>query len=216
MSEELFKKMATSIIDGDSDAAVSLAKESIADGLDPLDAITKGFVVGVNTVGEAFGRGDAFLPELVMAGEAMKAAVSTLDPEMKKRGTERTMLGKVVIATVEGDIHEIGKSLVATMLGASGFEVYDLGVDQSSDKIIGKALEVNADIIAMSALLTTTMVKQREVIEELEKEGLRSKVKVMVGGAPVTLDWVTTIGADGYSEDAIGAVALAKQLLGVA
>jgi corrinoid protein of di/trimethylamine methyltransferase len=215
MSEELFQKMATSIIDGDADAAVSLAKESIASGVEPLDAITKGFVVGVNTVGAAFGRGDAFLPELVMAGEAMKAAVATLDPEMKKRGTERKMLGKVVIATVEGDIHEIGKSLVATMLGASGFEVYDLGVDMSSDKIIGKALEVNADIIAMSALLTTTMVKQREVIEELEKEGLRSRVKVMVGGAPVTRDWVTTIGADGYSEDAIGAVSLAKRLLGV-
>ncbi len=215
MSEELFKKMATSIIDGDSDQAVALAKESMTTGVDPLDAITKGFVVGVNTVGEAFGRGDAFLPELVMAGEAMKAAVTTLDPEMKKRGTERKMLGKVVIATVEGDIHEIGKSLVATMLGASGFEVYDLGVDMSSDKIIGKALEVNADIIAMSALLTTTRVKQREVIEELEKEGLRNRVKVMVGGAPVTRDWVTTIKADGYSEDAIGAVALAKRLLGV-
>ena len=215
MSDELFKKMATSIIDGDSDMAVSLAKESMSAGVDPLDAITKGFVIGVNTVGEAFGRGDAFLPELVMAGEAMKAAVSTLDPEMKKRGTERKMLGKVVIATVEGDIHEIGKSLVATMLGASGFEVYDLGVDAPSDKIIGKAIEVNADIIAMSALLTTTMVKQREVIEELEKEGLRKKVKIMVGGAPVTRDWVTTIGADGYSEDAIGAVMLAKQLLGV-
>ena len=216
MSEALFQKMAASIIDGDSDAAVSLAKESITAGMDPLDAITKGFVVGVNTVGEAFGRGDAFLPELVMAGEAMKAAVATLDPEMKKRGTERKMLGKVVIATVEGDIHEIGKSLVATMLGASGFEVFDLGVDTPGDKIIGKALEVNADIIAMSALLTTTMVKQREVIEELEKEGLRSKVKVMVGGAPVTREWVSTIGADGYSEDAIGAVMLAKKLLGVA
>ncbi len=216
MSEELFGKMATSIIDGDSDAAVSLAQEAITQGVDPLEAITNGYVVGVNTVGAAFGRGDAFLPELVMAGEAMKAAVSTLDPEMKKRGTERKMLGKVVIATVEGDIHEIGKSLVATMLGASGFEVYDLGVDMPSDKIIGKALEVNADIIAMSALLTTTMVKQREVIEELEKEGLRSKVKIMVGGAPVTREWVTTIGADGYSEDAIGAVTLAKKLMGVA
>ena len=216
MSEELFKKMASSIIDGDSDEAVSLAKQSMTAGVDPLDAITKGFVAGVNTVGEAFGRGDAFLPELVMAGEAMKAAVTTLDPEMKKRGTERKMLGKVVIATVEGDIHEIGKSLVATMLGASGFEVFDLGVDTPGDKIIGKALEVNADIIAMSALLTTTMVKQREVIEELEKEGLRSKLKVMVGGAPVTREWVSTIGADGYSEDAIGAVMLAKKLLGVA
>jgi corrinoid protein of di/trimethylamine methyltransferase len=215
MSEELYKKMAQSIVDGDSDKAVALAQESITAGLNPLDAITQGFVIGVNSVGEAFGRGDAFLPELVMAGEAMKAAVSTLDPEMKKRGAERKMLGKVVIATVEGDIHEIGKSLVATMLGASGFEVFDLGVDTPSDKIIGKSLEVNADIIAMSALLTTTMVKQREVIEELEKEGLRKKVKIMVGGAPVTRDWVKTIGADGFSEDAIGAVMLAKQLMGL-
>ncbi|MBI2759415.1 MAG: corrinoid protein [Chloroflexi bacterium] len=214
MSEELYKKMAQSIIDGDPDASAALAREAIAAGIiHPLDAITKGFVIGVNTVGDAFGRGEAFLPELVMAGEAMKAAVATLDPELKRLGSQRTMLGKVVIATVEGDIHEIGKSLVATMLGASGFDVHDLGVDAAPEKIIGKALEVNADIIAMSALLTTTMVKQKEVIEDLEKENLRGKFKVMVGGAPVTRDWVKTIGADGYSEDAMGAVTVAKQLL---
>lgn len=215
MSKELYEKMAQSIIDGDADASAALAKEAIAMGLHPLDATTKGFVIGVNTVGDAFGRGEAFLPELVMAGEAMKAAVAILDPELKKLGTERRTLGKVVIATVEGDIHEIGKSLVATMLGASGFEVYDLGVDTPSEKIIGKALEVNADIIAMSALLTTTMGRQKEVIEELEKEGLRNQFKVIVGGAPITRDWVKTIGADGYSEDAVSAVAIAKQLLGV-
>ena len=214
MTEEIFQRMAQSIIDGDSDVAVALAKESIASNLDPLEAISRGFVAGVNTVGEAFGRGDAFLPELVMAGEAMKAAVATLDPELKRRGSQRQILGKVVIATVEGDIHEIGKSLVATMLAASGFEVHDLGVDAPGDKLIGKALEVDANILAMSALLTTTMVKQREVIEELEKEGLRQRLKVMVGGAPVTRDWVTSIGADGYSEDAIGAVALARKLMG--
>jgi len=215
MSKGLYEKMAQSIIDGDADASAALAKEAIAMGLHPLDAITKGFVIGVNTVGDAFGRGEAFLPELVMAGEAMKAAVAILDPELKKLGTKRRTLGKVVIATVEGDIHEIGKSLVATMLGASGFEVYDLGVDTPSEKIIGKALEVNADIIAMSALLTTTMGRQKEVIEELEKEGLRNKFKVIVGGAPITRDWVKTIGADGYSEDAVSAVAIAKQLLGI-
>ena len=213
MSDEILRKMAQSIIDGDADAAVTLAKESIATNMDPLEAISKGFVVGVNTVGDAFGRGEAFLPELVMAGEAMKMAVTTLDPELKRRGSQRQMLGKIVIGTVEGDIHEIGKSLVATMLSASGFEVFDLGVDTPGDKLIGKALEVNADILAMSALLTTTMVRQREVIEELQKEGLRQRIKVMVGGAPVTRDWVTTIGADGYSEDAIGAVSLAKQLV---
>jgi corrinoid protein of di/trimethylamine methyltransferase len=214
MSEGLFEKMAQSIVDGDADAAAALARESISAGIAPMEAITKGFVNGVNIVGDAYGRGEAYLPELVMAGDAMKAAMAILDPELKKHGAQRETLGKVVIATVDGDIHEIGKSLVATMLGASGFDVYDLGVDVEVEKIIGAALDVNADIIAMSALLTTTMVKQREVIEELDKEGLRGKFKVMVGGAPVTRDWVKTIGADGFSEDAIGAVHVAKQLVG--
>lgn len=213
MTDELFKQMAQSIIDGDSEAAAQLAEQAVQAGMNPLEAITKGFVIGVNYIGEQFAAGEAFLPELVMAGEAMKAAVKTLEPEMMKRGAEREVLGKVVLATVEGDIHEIGKSLVGTMLTAAGFEVFDLGVDASPHKIIGKAIEVNADIIAMSALLTTTMVKQREVIDELEKEGLRSKFKVMVGGAPITRDWVARITADGYSEDAIGAVNVAKQLM---
>lgn len=215
MSSDLFPKMAQSIIDGDSDVAIDLAKEAIAAGVDPLEAITNGYVVGVNQVGEAFACGDAFLPELVMAGEAMKAAVATLEPEMEKRGSHRQMLGKVVLATVEGDIHEIGKSLVGTMLSASGFQVYDLGVDVAVGTIVDKAREVNANIVAMSALLTTTMIKQREVIEALENAGLRSSVKVMVGGAPVTSDWVQKIGADGYSEDAIGAVNVAKSLMGM-
>jgi corrinoid protein of di/trimethylamine methyltransferase len=215
MSEELLKKMAQSIIDGNVEAAVSLAQEGIAAGLEPMEAISNGFVVGVNAVGDAFGRGEMFLPELVMAGEAMKAAVAVLDPELRKRGTERRKLGKVVIATVEGDIHEIGKTLVTIMLSSSGFEVHDLGVDCPAEKIIGKALEIDADIIGMSALLTTTMIRQKEVIEELDKEGLRGRFKVMVGGAPITRDWVKAIKADGYSEDAVGAVVIAKQLVGM-
>lgn len=214
MSAELFQEMAQSIVDGNSEIAVKLAQNAIEAGVDPLDAITQGFVVGVNKVGDAFSCGDAFLPELVMAGEAMKAAVSVLEPEMHRRGTERQMLGKVVLATVEGDIHEIGKSLVGTMLSASGFQVFDLGVDVPTSKIMAKAREVNANLIALSALLTTTMVKQKEVVDTLSKEGLRGAVKVMVGGAPVTRDWVQKIGADGYSEDAIGAVHVAKQLVG--
>jgi dimethylamine corrinoid protein len=155
------------------------------------------------------------LPQLVMAGEAMKAAVGYLDPELQKRGAARRILGKVVLATVEGDIHEIGKSLVGTMLSASGFQVFDLGVDTPTAQIIEQTRAVEADIVGLSALLTTTMVKQREVIEALREQGLRDKVKVMVGGAPVTRDWVQRIGADGYSEDAIGAVAVAKTLMGV-
>ena len=212
--EQLYKQMAQSIIDGEAEQAVALAQKSIELQINPLDTITKGFVTGVSYIGEQFGKGEAFLPELVMAGEAMKAAIATLEPELIKLGQAREVLGRVVLATVEGDIHEIGKTLVGTMLSASGFEVHDLGVDASAEKIIGKAIEVNADLIGMSALLTTTMVRQREVIEELDKEGLRPRIKVLVGGAPITKDWAEKIKADGTSEDAVGAVKLAKQLLG--
>lgn len=214
--EKLYKDMAQSIIDGDSDVSVELAKKSIELNIPPLDAITKGFVVGVNYIGDQFGAGEAFLPELVMAGEAMKAAVAILEPELLKLGSARETMGRVVLATVEGDIHEIGKTLVGTMLSASGFEVTDMGVDQPAEKIIGKALEVNADLIGLSALLTTTMVRQRELIEEMDKENLRPRIKVMVGGAPITRDWATKINADGTSEDAVGAVQLAKRLVGKA
>jgi corrinoid protein of di/trimethylamine methyltransferase len=214
MTAELFKAMAQSIIDGDAEVAEKLARQAVEQGIDPLEAINQGFVVGVNQVGSEFSCGNAFLPELVMAGEAMKAAVSTLEPEMNRRGTSRTMLGKVVLATIQGDIHDIGKTLVGTMLSAAGFQVYDLGVDVPVMKLVEKAREVDADIIGVSALLTTTMVRQRDVVEALEDMGLRAKVKVMVGGAPVTSEWVKEIGADGYSEDAIGAVAVAKKLVG--
>ncbi|MBK9926051.1 MAG: corrinoid protein [Anaerolineales bacterium] len=214
MFEELYKQMAQSIIEGEKEIAIELAQKSIEVGMPPLDAITKGFVQGVNYIGDLFGKGEAFLPELVMAGEAMKAAVAVLEPELLKLGEAREMMGRVVLATVEGDIHEIGKTLVGTMLTASGFEVVDLGVDQSAEKIIGKALEIDANLIGLSALLTTTMVRQRELIEELDKEGLRPRIQVMVGGAPITKDWATKINANGTSEDAIGAVQLAKRLVG--
>src|SRR5512134_3812616 len=214
MTEELYKEMAQSIIDGESEQAVELAQKAIELQIHPLEAITKGFVVGVNYIGDQFGKGEAFLPELVMAGEAMKAAIAVLEPELMKLGEAREVMGRVVLATVEGDIHEIGKTLVGTMLSASGFEVFDIGVDAPAEKIIGKALEVDANLIGMSALLTTTMVRQREVIEELDKEGLRPRIQVLVGGAPITKDWAEKIKADGTSEDAIGAVKLAKQLLG--
>jgi corrinoid protein of di/trimethylamine methyltransferase len=214
MTEELFKAMAQSIIDGDAEVAEKLARQAVEQGIDPLEAINQGYVIGVNQVGNEFSCGNAFLPELVMAGEAMKAAVSTLEPEMNRRGTSRTMLGKVVLATIQGDIHDIGKTLVGTMLSAAGFQVYDLGVDVPVMKLVEKAREVDADIIGVSALLTTTMVRQRDVVEALEDMGLRARIKVMVGGAPVTGEWVKEIGADGYSEDAIGAVSVAKKLVG--
>jgi len=214
MTAELYQAMAQSVIDGDTDVASKLAQQAIDLVLDPLKAISEGFVVGVNFIGEAFSKGDAFLPELVMAGEAMKVAVSVLEPEMARRGTARQVFGKVVLATVEGDIHEIGKTLVGTMLSASGFQVFDLGVNVPAARLIEKATAEKADIIAVSALLTTTMVKQKELIDALNAQGLRSQFKVMVGGAPVTREWVKMIGADGYSEDAVGAVMVAKQFVG--
>jgi corrinoid protein of di/trimethylamine methyltransferase len=214
MSKEIFQAMTQSIIDGEIEDAEQLARQSIELGIAPLDAINQGFVVGVNYVGEEFGKGEMFLPDLVLAGEAMKAAVAVLEPEMAKRGTEREMLGTVILGTVEGDIHEIGKTLVGTMLSASGFRVLDLGVDVETETFVEEAREKDADIVGLSALLTTTMVKQREVIQALDQAGLRPKTKVMVGGAPVTGAWAEEIGADGYSEDAIGAVTVAKNLVG--
>ena len=155
------------------------------------------------------------MPDRVQAAEAMKAAVAILEPEMAKSGAAREMLGKVVIGTIEGDIHDIGKTLVATMLSAGGFQVYDLGINVPVMTLVEKAREVEADIVGVSALLTTTMGKQKDVIEALDDMGLRPQVKVMVGGAPVTEEWVNDIGADGYSKDAVGAVAVAKKLMGV-
>ena len=215
MDKELFESMAQSVIDGEVEDAERLARQAIEQGVDPLDAINRGFVIGVNHVGEEYAAGEMFLPDLVLAGEAMKAAVAVLDPEMQRRGTKRQMLGTVVIGTVDGDIHDIGKTLVATMLAASGFQVYDMGVDVPVQTFLEKARETSADVVGLSALLTTTMVKQKGVIEALEEAGLRPQIKVMVGGAPVTRTWAEEIGADGFSEDAIGAVAVAKELVGV-
>jgi corrinoid protein of di/trimethylamine methyltransferase len=213
MSTELFDAMRQSIVDGETEQAEALARQALEQNVDPLKAINEGFVPGINTVGDQFGAGEMFLPDLMLAAEAMKKAVAVLEPEMSRRGVQRQVLGKVVLGTVKGDIHEIGKNLVATMLSASGFDVHDLGVDVPFEKFAEKAREVGADIVGVSALLTTTMTGQKTVIEALDDLGLRPRVKVMVGGAPVTHGWAEEIGADGYSEDAMGAVALAKQLV---
>jgi len=147
------------------------------------------------------------------SAEAMRAAMSVLDPELRKLGTERPKAGIVVLGTTKGDIHEIGKILVGTLLTAHGFEVHDLGVDIAGEKFAAKARELRADIVGVSALLTTTMRNQKTVVEALDKEGLRAQVKVMVGGAPVTRRWAEEIGADGYAKDAMSAVALAHDLM---
>ena len=214
MADELFELMKQSIIDGDSDRARELSQRAIAEGINPLEAIHRGFVLGLDAVGQQFAQGEMFLPDLVLAGEAMKAATSTLEPEIQRAGTKRETLGRVVLGTVKGDIHEIGKTLVGTMLSASGFEVFDLGVDVAFESFALKAEELGADIVGVSSLLTTTMTGQKDVVEALKRHGLRPRVKVMIGGAPVTQSWAKEIGADGYGKDALGAVALAKSLLG--
>jgi corrinoid protein of di/trimethylamine methyltransferase len=214
MSEELYKQMAQAVIDGDDDEASALAQRALEQGVDPLDAINKGYTAGMDVVGELYSTGEYFLPDLILGGEAMKAALAALEPALKASGQEREVAGVVVLGTVKGDIHEIGKSLVGSMLSANGFEVYDLGIDIEADEFVAKAREYKADIVALSALLTTTMLHQRDIIEHLAEAGLRDKVKVMVGGSPVTQGWADQIGADGFAEDAAGAVGVAKKLMG--
>ena len=213
MHEELLPYMRLSIVNGASDTAADLARQALESRMAPLDAINLGFVPGMHEVGEQFSKGKMFLPEMMASAEAMRAAMLVLDPELKKQGTERPVAGVVVLGTTKGDIHEIGKTLVGTLLTAHGFRVHDLGVDISSEKFAAKAQELNADIVGVSALLTTTMRHQRGVVEAMEKAGLRPRVKVIVGGAPVTRRWAEEIGADGYAKDAMSAVALAQQLM---
>ena len=184
----------------------------IGEGLDPLKSIDEGLTPGITRVGESFSRGDAYLPDLILAGEAMKSALDILEPAMLD-DQEREVVGRVVLGTVKGDLHEIGKTLVATMLTANGFQVTDVGIDQSAEEFIAAIRETNAELVGMSALLTTTMREQKTVIDALEDAGLRDQVKVMIGGAPVTQSWADQIGADGYAEDAIGAIDLAYRLI---
>jgi corrinoid protein of di/trimethylamine methyltransferase len=212
-NEKLFEEMTNAVIAGIPEEASELANEALRLGIDPLAAIDQGLKPGMDVIGESFTKGEAFIPDLVLAGEAMKAAIAVLEPELVKRKQQRQVVGRVVIGTVQGDIHEIGKTLVTTMLTANGFEVHDLGVDVSPQRFIDAVREVNADVVGMSALLTTTMINQEVVIHTLEEAGLRDQVKVMVGGAPVSQNWAEEIGADGYAEDALSAVALAFRLI---
>ena len=213
MSEELFKSMSQSVIDGDDDEAAALAQQALDQGVDPLQAINQGFTPGMDVVGELYSTGEYFLPDLILGGEAMKAALAVLEPALKAAGQSREVLGTIVLGTVKGDIHEIGKSLVGSMLSANGFEVFDIGIDVEASEFVAQAREKNADIVALSALLTTTMLRQREVIEHLAEAGLRERVKVMVGGSPVTRGWADDIGAEGFAEDAATAVVEAKRLM---
>ncbi|MEE8568228.1 MAG: corrinoid protein [Anaerolineales bacterium] len=212
MSEELYNKLAQAVIDGESEDAEALAQQALDQGVDPLACINQGLMVGIQEVGELFSKGDYFLPELIIGADTMKKALDILEPALVG-GQKRDVVGRVVLGTVVGDLHEIGKTLVGTMLTANGFQVTDIGVDKTPEEFIAAVKQADADIVGASALLTTTMLQQKRLIESLEAAGLRDKVKVMVGGAPVTESYAKEIGADGYAEDAISSVDLAFRLI---
>jgi corrinoid protein of di/trimethylamine methyltransferase len=212
---EILKQLREVVILGEPDQARELAAQALEAGVVPLTAIEEALNPGMQVVGDRYERGEYFIPDLVMSAEAMKAAMGVFEPALMARQEQRQVLGTVVIGTVEGDIHEIGKSLVATMLSATGFQVHDLGVDVPASEFVKRVQETGANVVGLSALLTTTMLNQETVIEALEEAGLREQVKVVIGGAPTSTDWAQTIGADAYAENANEAVGVVKGLLGV-
>ena len=202
------------IVDGNLELAVSTTKESLQENIDPQMLISDYLIKGMEEIGGRFEAGKAYVPNLLMSARAMKGALELLKPYMENNH-EIVTLGKVVIGTVKGDLHDIGKNLVCSMLEGCGFEVINLGVDVSDEKFVQAAREYKANIVCMSALLTTTMVYMKEVIKAFENAGIRNEVKIMVGGAPLSEKFALEIGADGYSDNANAAVALARRLLNV-
>lgn len=212
MEKELILKEAfDSVIDSDEDKAMEVIKKAEEMGIDPVELLTEGFSAGIKHLGDLFGRGEVFLPELIFAAEVMKMV--TAEIESKLEGGAMAKKGVMIIGTVEGDVHDIGKGIVASLVKTNGIEVIDLGREVPAQVFIDKVKEYNADIVGSSALLTTTMTVQKEIEELLKKEGLRDKVKTMIGGAPVTQRWADRIGADYYCEDASEGVKHALEYL---
>jgi len=212
-SLESLQNLKKAVVEYDTGGAASWARKALEEKIDPVEALNA-LTEAIREVGDAFGRGELWLPELVGAADAMQAAMPILEEEIRKRGIERKSLGTVVAGTVYGDIHSIGKSLVCTLLTVDGFSVHDLGVNITAEEFIKGIKDYKADILAMSALLTTTAMEQRKVINALKEAGLRDTVKVMVGGAAVTREFAEGIGADGYEATAGEAVKLARRLIG--
>ena len=212
VEKDILERMKNAIINGDREESEKLAKEAVEKNLDLEEVIEDGFVLGIQKVGELWEKGEYFLPELITSAECMKVAMNVLEPELIKANLERKTLGKVVIGTVQGDIHDIGKNLVASMLSANGFDVIDLGADVSLEEFVKKAQAENAGFICLSALLTTTMLGQKKVVEMAKEKNLQEICKILVGGAPVNQRWADDIGADGYAGNAMSAVRLAKSL----
>jgi len=213
MTSSILEGLREAVIEGDLEKSRNAAKKAVEANIPPLEAVTNGLAKGVREIGDKFSKGEVFLVELILAGEAMKAGMSLLLPKIKATKTEIKTLGKVVIGTVEGDIHSIGKDIVATILEANGFEVINVGEDVPREVFLEKVREHEPDVLGLSSLLTTTMPMQKKVIDAIEKAGLRDKVKIIIGGAPTTKEWAEEIGADGWAGDAVSAVDLAKQLV---
>ena len=210
--EQTLDTLKQMIANGEDASIGKNAKEALAQGMDPLILIDELSAV-LRQVGDKFSRNEIFLPEMMLSAEAFKAAMEVLKPKLLEKKAMNARRGKVVMGTSEGDLHDIGKNIVATMLQCEGFDVYDIGVDAPAKKFIEKAEEVGADIIAASALMSSSMTYQQDILSLLRRRGLRSKYKVMVGGGPVTPDWKDEIGADGYGKDSTEAVRVAKKLL---
>lgn len=211
--EEVFGKLKDSIVEMDVDMAEEAANEAVEAGFDPLECISEGLSSGMAVMSDQFDEGEAFVPDLLMASEAFESAVAILTSTLSEEERAKASNGKVLIHTVQGDIHDIGKNIVKTMFAANNFEVFDLGRDVPVPDVIAKAEEYGVDIICGSALMTTTMASQRDIVDLLNEDGIREKYIVMFGGAPVSAKWCKEIGADGYTDTAAEAVELAKELL---
>ena len=212
--DQILKNLAASIIAGEEHQAQEYTREALELQIDPLEIVEHGLSKGMDKIGEQFGCGDVFLPELLMATNAFKAAMEILKPELEAQDIQSNHRGTVLIGTVKGDVHNIGKDIVRTVLETKGFEVVDMGVDNNALSLIQEAEKAQADVIALSCLMTTTMPAQKELIESLEEMNLRGKYFVIVGGGPVTQEWADEIEADGYGEFAVHAPALVKELIG--
>lgn len=211
--DEIFELLKTAIIEGDADKAKETAEAAVEAEIDPLEAVELGLAQGMEVVGDRFECGDAYLPELMMAGDAFKSAMEILRPELMRQKKKTSVAGTVVLASVKGDLHSIGKNIVANVLETHGFKVVDAGVDNGALQIIEEARKSNADAIGLSALMTTTMPGQKGVIDALVELNMRDEYQIIVGGGPVTQEWADEIGADGFGQDAVQAVDLLKSLL---
>jgi trimethylamine corrinoid protein len=212
-TDQYYEDISKAIVDLEEEKALALAQQALDENMDILEVVEKGFGSAINKMGEMFDKGEFFLPELMLGGSIVQQAMNLLLPQLKAQGSDMGM-GKVVMATIEGDIHSIGKNIVGTMLSANGFEVVDLGVDVAVERIIDEAVAQDANVIGVSALLTTTMINQKRLVDLIVERGLRDQFKVVIGGAAVNAEWAQACGADGFADNAVDAVKLVKQMVG--